>query len=346
MRKRTFTFIDLFAGIGGTRLGVEAVGGACLYTSEYDGWAGQTYSANFHIPHVSHPIHGDITKIDAATIPAHDLIVGGFPCQPFSIAGVSKKNSLGRAHGFADATQGTLFFDVLRIAAHHRPAALLLENVRNLVHHDGGRTLKVIMGALAELGYHAHWRVIDACHWVPQHRRRIYIAAFRDANDFDFETLQLPEGGPVLRSILHHEDGTEEPDGRFIGEDGRVAEKYTLSDRLWEYLQNYAAKHRKAGNGFGFGLVGPDDVSRTLSARYGKDGSEILVRQGNRNPRRLTPRECARLMGFREIVPAQEFRIPVSDSRAYKQFGNAAVPAVVEAVARHMLPYLPRREGL
>lgn len=335
-----FTFIDLFAGIGGTRFGMEHAGGQCIYTSEYDRYAVETYAANFRSGAHGHPVFGDITKIDTATVPDHDVLIGGFPCQPFSIAGVSKKNSMGRAHGFADAAQGTLFFDVLRFLIAKRPKAFLLENVRNLVHHDKGRTIATIMGALAEIGYHASYRVVDACHWVPQHRRRIYIVGFREENSFTFDDLILPEGGPTLRTILHRDDGSEEPDGRFIGDDGYVAAKYTLSDKLWDYLQNYAAKHKAAGNGFGYGLVGPDDVSRTLSARYGKDGSEILVRQKGRNPRRLTPRECARLMGFGEVVNGQEFRIPVSDSRAYKQFGNAAVAPVVAAIAALMVPHL------
>lgn len=337
----SFTFIDLFAGIGGLRKGFEPIGGRCVFTSEWDRFSVETYRANHRC---DHDVAGDITKIGAEELPAHDVLLAGFPCQPFSIAGVSKKNALGRAHGFLCDAQGTLFFDVARIIAHHRPRAFLLENVKNLLSHDRGRTFEVIRGALAEeLGYHIHVRVIDAKSFVPQHRERIFIVGFRDKNGFSFDDLDLPgvTSGPRLDSILHPEDGSEDKDGRFIsGSNGKVLAKYTLSDHLWGYLQDYAAKHRAKGNGFGFGLVDRDDVARTLSARYFKDGSEILVSRGkNRNPRRLTPRECARLMGF-EKPRGNSFSIPVSDTQAYRQFGNAVVVPVVEAVARHMQPWL------
>ncbi len=336
-----FRFIDLFAGIGGIRRGFEPLGGKCVFTSEWDRWARTTYSANF--PHDDHEIAGDITKIEARDIPEHDLLLAGFPCQPFSIAGVSKKNALGRAHGFADETQGTLFFDVARIIAEHRPKAFLLENVKNLVNHDRGRTFKIIMGRLRELGYHTPTpRVINAKGYVPQHRERILIAGFREECDFSFDDLEVPSplNGPKLRTILHPEDGTETTERPYIGPDGRVNQKYVLTDHLWRYLQDYAAKHRAAGNGFGFGLVGPDDVARTLSARYYKDGSEILIDRGpGKNPRRLTPRECARLMGF-DRPGKPKLVIPVSDTQAYKQFGNSVAVPVIEAVARHMLPWI------
>ncbi|RNC95545.1 MAG: DNA (cytosine-5-)-methyltransferase [Oricola sp.] len=338
-----FTFIDLFAGIGGLRLGFEEIGGQCLFTSEWDKYAQKTYAANF--PHDEHEIAGDITKIAAAEIPAHDILLAGFPCQPFSIAGVSKKNALGRAHGFACDTQGTLFFDVQRIIEHHRPAAFLLENVKNLVSHDKGRTFATIRHVLeSELGYDIDFRVIDAKSWVPQHRERIFIAGFRreDRMGFNFDGLALPDKaqGPKLGAILHPEDGSEAPDGHFtVGNIGRVSDKYTLTDHLWNYLQRYAEKHRARGNGFGFGLVGADDVARTLSARYYKDGSEILVRQDGRNPRRLTPRECARLMGFEE-PGGHAFRIQVSDTQAYRQFGNSVCVPAVKAVANHMKPFI------
>lgn len=336
-----FRFIDLFAGIGGIRRGFEPLGGKCVFTSEWDRWARTTYSANF--PHDDHEIAGDITKIETKDIPEHDLLLAGFPCQPFSIAGVSKKNALGRAHGFADETQGTLFFDVARIIAEHRPKAFLLENVKNLVNHDRGRTFQVIMGRLRELGYHVPTpRVINAKGYVPQHRERILIAGFREECDFTFGDLDVPSPlkGPKLKTILHPEDGTETPERPYTDPDGRVSKKYVLTDHLWRYLQDYAAKHRAAGNGFGFGLVGPDDVARTLSARYYKDGSEILIERGRRkNPRRLTPRECARLMGFdRPGMP--KYVIPVSDTQAYKQFGNSVAVPVIESVARHMLPWI------
>lgn len=340
-KEPAFRFIDLFAGIGGIRRGFEPLGGKCVFTSEWDRWAKTTYSANF--PHDDHEIAGDITKIEAKDIPEHDLLLAGFPCQPFSIAGVSKKNALGRAHGFADETQGTLFFDVARIIAEHRPKAFLLENVKNLVNHDRGRTFKVIMARLRELGYHVPTpRVINAKGYVPQHRERILIAGFREECDFTFDDLDVPSplNGPRLKTILHPEDGTETPERPFTGPDGKVNRKYVLTDHLWRYLQDYAAKHRAAGNGFGFGLVGPSDVARTLSARYYKDGSEILIDRGpEKNPRRLTPRECARLMGF-DRPGKPKLVIPVSDTQAYKQFGNSVAVPVIEAVARHMLPWI------
>jgi DNA (cytosine-5)-methyltransferase 1 len=281
--------------------------------------------------------------VDATDIPDHDVLLAGFPCQPFSIAGVSKKNALGKAHGFACETQGTLFFDVARIIEEKQPRAFLLENVKNLVSHDKGRTFDVIRRTLThDLGYHIHYRVIDGAHFVPQHRERILIVGFREPTNFDFDALPLPaKGRRTLREILHKTDGSEPPlpwDGdRFFNHaKQQVDPKYTLTDKLWAYLQGYAEKHRAKGNGFGFGLVTPDSVTRTLSARYYKDGSEILVYQGKKaNPRRLTPRECARLMGFPDT-----FRIPVSDTRAYKQFGNSVVVDVMAHVASLMQPML------
>ena len=268
------------------------------------------------------------------------MLLAGFPCQPFSIAGVSKKNALGRPHGFADKTQGTLFFDVARIIAAKRPEAFLLENVRNLVSHDKGRTFATIIDVLQnELGYTVHTRVINGKHFVPQHRERIIIVGFREPVEFSWDELDLPDfdDAPKVGSILHREDGSEPVEWPSIsGAKGKVLDKYILSDKLWAYLQNYAAKHREKGNGFGFGLVTAKDTARTLSARYYKDGSEILVSRGpGKNPRRLTPRECARLMGF-----SDDFRIPVSDTRAYKQFGNSVVVPVIAEVARIMMPHL------
>lgn len=337
----SFRFIDLFAGIGGMRKGFESIGGKCVFTSEWDRFSVETYLANHEC---DHEVAGDITKVPVASIPAHDVLLAGFPCQPFSIAGVSKKNALGRQHGFRCEAQGTLFFDVARIIEHHQPKAFLLENVKNLVSHDRGRTFDVIRRALSEeLGYHIQTRIIDAKSFVPQHRERIFIVGFRESNGFSLDDLVLPDplSGPRMSSVLHPEDGSEEAEERFTaGNRAHVLEKYTLSDHLWGYLQDYAQKHRAKGNGFGFGLVGPDDVARTLSARYFKDGSEILVSQGRRkNPRRLTPRECARLMGF-SGADGKPFRIPVSDTQAYRQFGNAVVVPVVEAVAQHMQPFI------
>ncbi|WP_303828975.1 DNA (cytosine-5-)-methyltransferase [Asticcacaulis taihuensis] len=331
-----FTFVDLFAGIGGLRQGFDSIGGHCVFTSEWNKYAQQTYAANFRD---NHPVNGDITKIDTTDIPDHDVLVAGFPCQPFSIAGVSKKNSLGRSHGFLDEAQGTLFFDVARILADKRPAAFMLENVKNLKSHDKGRTFEVIIKTLRdELGYHVWHKVIDAQHFVPQHRERIVIVGFRDDVPFSWDDLELaPKGTQKLSQILHPENATEDAEPPYtLGVRGEVNGKYTLTDKLWAYLQTYADKHKAAGNGFGFGLVGPDDVARTLSARYYKDGSEILIRRGGgQNPRRLTPRECARLMGYDDT-----FRIPVSDTQAYKQFGNSVAVPVFREVARIMQPHI------
>ena len=332
-----FTFIDLFAGIGGLRRGFEGIGGKCIFTSEWDKYAQATYRANFKC---DHEIAGDIRQIKSSEIPVHDVLLAGFPCQPFSIAGVSKKNALGRPHGFACETQGTLFYDVARIIKHHRPAAFLLENVKNLVSHDKGQTFKVIKQTLEqELGYHVETRIIDAQHFLPQHRERIIIVGFREKSGFDFSKLKLPEkiNAPKMGSILHPENGEEPPDpqGFTTGNVGKVLPKYTLTENLWNYLQAYAAKHKAKGNGFGCSVVGREDIARTLSARYYKDGSEILVHQKNNRPRRLTPRECARLMGFEEARGA-DFKIPVSDTQAYRQFGNSVAVPVIEAVAKLM----------
>src|SRR5690606_34841108 len=335
----SFTFIDLFAGIGGIRYAFEQHGGRCVFTSEWNQFAQKTYLANF--PHEEgHVLEGDITCVDADDVPDHDVLLAGFPCQPFSIAGVSKKNALGRPHGFADKTQGTLFFDVARIIAAKKPKAFLLENVKNLVSHDRGRTFSTIIEVLRdELGYQVFHKVINGKHFVPQHRERIIIVGFREPVAFSWSDLSLPpfEEAPKIESILHREDGSEPANWPYIhGSKGKVLPKYVLSDKLWNYLQDYASKHREKGNGFGYGLVKRGDTARTLSARYYKDGSEILVyRGGNWNPRRLTPRECARLMGFDD-----NFRIPVSDTRAYKQFGNSVVVPVIAEVARIMVPHV------
>lgn len=341
-----FTFCDLFAGIGGIRRAFEDIGGRCVFTSEWDSYAQKTYVENFPD---GHAINGDITQIDAADLPDHDLLLAGLPCQPFSIAGVSKKNALGRAHGFADETQGTLFFDVCRIIERKQPRAFLLENVKNLMSHDKGRTFDVIKRSLDDLGYDIHPRVVDGAHFVPQHRERILIVGFRKADRvaFDWNALPLPaKGRRTMKDILHRTDGSEPKlawDGdRFFDHANRqVDPKYTLTDKLWAYLQGYAAKHKAAGNGFGFGLVFPDSVARTLSARYYKDGSEILVDQGEgKNPRRLTPRECARLMGFPD-----SFRIPVSDTRAYQLFSEAAVVPMITAAAKLMASSLTKKDA-
>ncbi len=307
-----FTFIDLFAGIGGMRLAFEEAGGHCVYSNEWNKYSQQTYFANF-----GEQPDGDITQVEASSIPDHDILVAGFPCQPFSIAGVSKKQSMGKATGFEDKTQGTLFFDVCRILKEKRPKAFMLENVKNLCSHDRGRTFKVILESLNELDYEVLYQVIDGQKFVPQHRERILIVGFdrkRYGTDIKFEFNITPVSPkPLIKDIL-------EPD---------VDEKYTLSNKLWIYLQNYAAKHKAAGNGFGYGIAPLDGVSRTLSARYYKDGSEILIEQDGKNPRKLTPRECARLQGFPDT-----FKIPVSDTQAYKQFGNSVVVPLMANVAK------------
>ncbi|TAK52410.1 MAG: DNA (cytosine-5-)-methyltransferase [Betaproteobacteria bacterium] len=335
-----FDFVDLFAGIGGLRIPFEETGGRCVFTSEWDTYAQRTYVANFP---TGHEVSGDITRINEGEIPDHQVLLAGFPCQPFSIAGVSKKNALGRAHGFKDETQGTLFFDVKRILKRKQPRAFVLENVKNLQSHDKGRTFEVIRRSLEQdLGYSVHYKVLDAAHFVPQHRERILIVGFRSSVAFDWNILNLPpKNKHRLEEILHRTDGTEpmiksDGDRFFEHNKRRVNPKYTLTDHLWRYLQDYAEKHRARGNGFGFGLVRPGDVTRTLSARYFKDGSEILVYQGSKkNPRRLTPRECARLMGFPDT-----FKIPVSDTRAYKQFGNAVVVPLIREVAKVVKPFV------
>ena len=352
-----FRFVDLFAGIGGLRAAFEPLGGRCVYTSEYDSYAVKTYTTNHSN---GHRVDGDITVVDKASIPDHDLLLAGFPCQPFSLAGVSKKKSLGRQHGFKDKAQGTLFFDVLEILDLKKPPVFLLENVKNLRSHDQGRTFDVISGSLKELGYSIHHKILDARHWVPQHRERIFIVGFKDlVPSFDWEAIQKPARKPILSDILHSKD--EEPEDPYTIRKGRhtiVNPKYTLTDHLWGYLQAYAAKHRAAGNGFGYSVFGPDDTARTLSARYHKDGSEILIKQGTGNPRRLTPRECARLMGFDRKNPqnglwekawtatqgevACPMKIPVSDTRAYRQFGNSVVVPVVSAIAKLILTHSVR----
>lgn len=291
----------------------ERSGAKCVFSSEWNKMARLTYHENFH----DEPA-GDITTIPTFDIPDHDILVAGFPCQPFSIAGISKKKSLNMPVGFKDLTQGTLFFDVARIISDKRPSAFLLENVKNLKSHDGGSTFKVIEKTLSqELGYDIHHKVIDSKSLVPQHRERIYIVGFDTHRDFKFPVLQ--DNNVMFRDILEAHPDT----------------KYTLTDRLWDYLQRYAEKHRAKGNGFGFGLTDMNGYARTLSARYYKDGSEILISQQGKNPRRLTPRECARLMGFPE-----DFKIVVSDTQAYKQFGNSVVVPVVEHIARSIIDCL------
>ena len=311
--EKKFTFIDLFAGIGGLRQAFDSSGGQCVYSSEWNKFSQITYKENF-----GETPDGDITQVDENTIPDHDILVGGFPCQPFSIAGVSAKNFLGREHGFNDVTQGTLFFDICRIIKAKQPKAFLLENVKNLKSHDKGNTFKVIINALEnELGYDIHYKVIDASPVVPQHRERIFIVGFKTPTEFEFP--ELKGNRPKLGDVLEK----------------KVDEKYTLKDGTWNALQRHKIKHKAKGNGFGFNLADKKGIAKTLSARYYKDGAEILIPQKGKNPRRLTPRECARIMGFKE-----SFKIPVSDNQAYRQFGNAVVVPVVKEVAKAMVKQL------
>ena len=327
-----FTFIDLFAGIGGFRSALTALGGECVFTSEWDKYAAKTYRSWFGDDEL---YTGDIRELDATeAIPDHDVLCAGFPCQPFSLAGVSKKNSLGRTHGFDDAHQGNLFFSIMNVVDAKRPPVLLLENVKNLKSHDKGNTWKVIREEIERRNYVLFEKVIDARAWVPQHRERIFIVCF-DAGVFG-RADQIPFAYP---------DDSEEtpPTLGDILEKTAPDEKYMLSDKLWRYLQDYAEKHRAKGNGFGYSCFGVDDVARTLSARYYKDGSEILIDQpGWKNPRRLTPKEAMRLMGFddryaRLFGHEDGFPQVVSDTQAYRQFGNAVVPHVVEAVAESIV---------
>lgn len=360
-----FKFIDLFAGIGGIRKGFDEIGGKCVFTSEWNKYSVRTYKANHYSDPNEHIFNEDIREVTLTendeiseteayknidkVIPDHDVLLAGFPCQPFSLAGVSKKNSLGKAHGFECETQGTLFFDVCRIIAAKQPAVFVLENVKNLKSHDKGKTFKVIMEALDDLGYDVidvdsnkggqDPKIIDAKLFLPQHRERIVLVGFRRdlslSNDISLKDLPKPNNTPTFAELLDEE----------------VPDKYILTPKLWEYLYHYAKKHQAKGNGFGYGLVDPNDkkaYARTLSARYHKDGSEILIDRGwdkklgeldfndmfnqASRPRRLTPQECARLMGF-DKPGETNFVIPVSDTQAYRQFGNSVVVPVFRAVA-------------
>ncbi|WP_276965178.1 DNA (cytosine-5-)-methyltransferase [Bacteroides graminisolvens] len=317
-QKPLFTFIDLFAGMGGFRLAMQKQGGKCIFSSEWNSFAQKTYFANFgEMP------FGDITKEETKQyIPqSFDILCAGFPCQPFSIAGVSKKNSLGRETGFKDKTQGTLFFDVADIISRHRPKAFYLENVKNLMSHDKGNTFKVIISVLEELEYSVHYQVMDGKAFVPQHRERIMIVGFDKRRFNGCEKFTFPKLGEPTKRIKDILDNY--PDY-----------KYTLSDKLWNYLQSYAEKHKAKGNGFGFGIADLNGISRTLSARYYKDGSEILIPQGEGiNPRRLTPRECARLMGY----PDEYIINKVSDLQAYRQCGNSVVVPLITSVSEQLV---------
>lgn len=304
-RKPQFTFIDLFAGIGGMRLAFENAGGTCVFSSEINEHSRKTYEANFQdMP------SGDIRDVRTSSIPVHDILVAGFPCQPFSLAGVSKKRSMDIGDGFRDPDQGLMFFEILRILKTKRPRAFLLENVKNLRSHDGGNTFKYMIRRLERLRYRVKFAVIDASSVVPQHRERVYVVGFLDQSGFEFPTFSGKK--PMLKTILANS----------------VPQKYTLTNGVWAALKRHAKRCHDKGYGFRYGIADPNGVSRTLSARYYKDGAEILVQQTNSNPRRLTPKECKLLMGF-----PRGFKIPVSDVQAYRQLGNAVVPPVVERMA-------------
>ncbi len=332
-------YVELFAGIGGLGEGFRREGATCVYANEFDRYAAKTWQANN--PDVTIDVR-DVRELEAGSVPSHDVLLAGFPCQPFSIAGISKRNALGVATGMSCENQGTLFFHAARIIKAKTPDLVVLENVKNLVTHDKGRTFAIIRETLEDLGYTVAWRVFDAAAWVPQHRERVFVVARRGDKACNFDVAEVPEEctWPVLNTVLHHESETEESPytirrkGRL-----RVADKYTLTEHMWNYLQAYRRKHEAKGNGFGFGLVGKTDRARTLSSRYYKDGSEILVKQVRRRPRRLTPRECSRLQGF-DTGRNPEFIIPVSDNQAYKQFGNAVAVPVANAVAKAALECL------
>lgn len=321
-----FSFVDLFAGIGGFRIGLTAAGGKPVFSNEWNKYAAQTYQAWFGDSQLSTI---DIRDVDPKLeIPDHDVLSAGFPCQPFSIAGVSKKNSLGRAHGFSDLEQGNLFFAISDIILAKKPKVVLLENVRHLLSHDKKKTWKVIYETLNFLGYEVKFEVINAAYWVPQNRRRVFIVAFR--RDFFspkvIESFKFPVGKGEKVKLAR------------ILENSAPDKKYMLTNNLWKYLKKYAASHKKRGNGFGFSLYGPNDTTGTLSARYYKDGAEVLIRQPRwRNPRRLTPREAGLLMGFNKKFAAyygfkRGFPQVVSDMQAYKQFGNSVCPLIVEEI--------------
>ena len=343
-KKKDFKFIDLFAGIGGFRIAFDKQNGDCVFSSEYDRFSQLTYKAFFgEVPDFSNIVKvdppGDITQIDAKDIPPHDILLGGFPCQPFSLAGVSKKNSLGKPHGFDDPTQGTLFFNIKAILLKKTPKAFLLENVKNLERHDKGNTFRVITETLRALDYDIFYRVIDGAGWVPQHRERIYIVGFKKElgiHEFpEFYELKPPKKRPkTLADIL------EDPE--------KVPEKYILKKGTWSTLERHKKYHAEQGNGFGYGLISPpfeDKTTRTLSARYHKDGAEILIDIGEKIPRRLTPLECCRLMGFPKKYQKffernEKYPQPVSDTQAYRQFGNSVVVPVVTAIAEIMVKKL------
>ena len=330
-----FTFIDLFAGIGGFRSALTFLGGKCVYTNEWNKYALSTYK---HWYGSEDTTSEDIRTIDHRYIPSHDILCAGFPCQPFSLAGVSKKNSLGRKHGFDDLEQGNLFDCILKIVDTKKPPILFLENVKNLKSHDKGNTWKYIKKSISDRGYEIFSSVMDASNWVPQHRERIFIVCFDKsifANNrkIQFSFPSIPSKRKYNLNYVLEKNPNK---------------KYMLSDKLWRYLQDYAAKHKAKGNGFGYGLADKNGITRTMSARYHKDGAEILIKQdGWKNPRRLTPNEAKYLMGFDDKYAlcfghSNGFPQIVSDTQAYKQFGNSVVPLVIEEIMQNIITEIVR----
>ncbi len=322
-KKTEFTFIDLFAGIGGFRIAFQSVGGRCVFSSEWDKYAKKTYEANFgEVP------YGDIRKIKKNSIPDHDVLLAGFPCQPFSLAGISKKKSLGRKHGFEDETQGTLFLEIEEILRQKQPKAFMLENVKNLLSHDNKRTFEIIRHTLEDvLGYVVSWKIVDGANWVPQHRERIFIVGYHpDKINITRDEIIIPEkpcrkyNRPELNDVILK----------------KVDDKYTLGPGTWSTLKRHKAHHAAAGNGFGYGLhtipIPDGSIARTISARYHKDGGEVLIEQKGGRPRKLTKEEAMRLQGF----DPERFRFPVSDTQMYKQIGNSVVVPAVSETAREM----------
>ena len=305
----SYKFIDLFAGIGGIRLGFEQVfkeKSSFIFASEIDKFAQTTYANNYgHLP------SGDITQIQPNEIPQFDILLAGFPCQPFSNAGLKK--------GFED-TRGTLFFDIAKIINHHKPKVVFLENVKGFRNHDKGNTFKVIRETLEAEGYKVFAEVLNAKHFgVPQNRERIYIIGFLD-HDIDFEFPKPLDQSVKVGDIL----------------DKKVDDKYTISDKLWAGHQRRKLAHKAKGNGFGYSMFTHEsEYTSTISARYYKDGSEILIKQKSKNPRKLSPREAGRLQGF-----PNDFKIVVSDVQAYKQFGNSVAVPVIEAIAKEIYTFL------
>ena len=304
-----FTFVDICAGIGGMRIAFENLGGKCVFSSEWDKFCQITYQENFN-----ETPFGDITKISMKNIPKHDILIAGFPCQPFSKSGLAIRAKLNRVNGMDDKEQGQIFFRLTKIIRSKKPKAVFFENVPRLLSINQGKEFQVILHEMKKLGYSCNYKVINSENVVPQRRERLYMVFIKGKTIFNFP--EMPNLNTALKSILER----------------RVEEKYTLSDNTWNWLQSHAKKHAKKGNGFGYRMANRKKTTCTLSARYGKDGSEILIPQRNKNPRKLNPRECARLMGFPD-----DFIIPVSDTQAYKQFGNSVVISVVYLIGYEIL---------